>query len=120
MTGFKSTLIEFARSIEIILIILPSKLIVELFQERLAFSWLIGFQLEYYAISSVSYIFKARERRRCQGGTLFGDHLSCKVFNFFKFSTGAAETVESKHTLEHFGRDKGLNIKSYHSDNDIF
>ena len=51
---------------------------------------------------------------------MFVDHASGKVFNFCQFSTGATETVESKHTLEHFARDEGFKIKSYHSDNGIF
>ena len=61
-----------------------------------------------------------REQQGYQAGTLFVDHASGKVFNFCQFSTGAAETVESKHTLEHFARDEGFKIKSYHSDNGIF
>ena len=61
-----------------------------------------------------------RERQGYQAGTLFVDHASGKVFNFCQFSTGATETVESKHTLEHFARDEGFKIKSYHSDNGIF
>ena len=42
------------------------------------------------------------------------------MFNFCQFSPGAAETVESKHTFEHFAWDEGFKIKSYHSDNGIF
>ena len=61
-----------------------------------------------------------REQQGYQAGTLFIYHSSGKVFNVYQFSTGAAETVERKHTLEHFAQDKGFKIKSYHSDNCIF
>ena len=54
------------------------------------------------------------------GGTLFVDHASGKIFNFCQFSITGSETVDSKHKLEHFARNEGFKIKSYHSDNGIF
>jgi hypothetical protein len=40
-----------------------------------------------------------RELQGYQAVTLFVDSANGKVFNFCQFSTGAVETVESKHTL---------------------
>ena len=61
-----------------------------------------------------------REHKGYQAGTLFVDHTSGNVLNFCQFSTGAAEPVESKHTLAHFAQDKGFKISLHHLDNGIF
>ena len=52
--------------------------------------------------------------------TLFVDSVSKRVFVEFQRSTGATETVASKHSIERQARDAGVEIKSFRADNGIF
>ena len=52
--------------------------------------------------------------------SLFVDSVSKKVFVEFQRSTGAKETVKSKHNIERQSRDAGVKIKSFRADNGIF
>jgi hypothetical protein len=53
-------------------------------------------------------------------GTLFVDHASGKIFNFFQLSNNAAKTITSKSCLGALANGKTINIKSFHTDNGIF
>ncbi len=61
-----------------------------------------------------------REQIGSSCGTLFVDHASGKLFNFFHYSTNAIETISSKHCLESLAWQEGISIKKYHADNGVF
>ena len=52
--------------------------------------------------------------------TLFVDSISKKIFIEFQHSTGAKETIDSKHRMERDAFHSGVKIKSYRADNGIF
>jgi hypothetical protein len=53
-------------------------------------------------------------------GTLFVDHVNCKLFNFCQYSTNANETIISKHQLESIAWQEKITIKKYHADIGVF
>ena len=52
--------------------------------------------------------------------TIFVDSISHKVYAEFQQSTGAAETVASKHEVEIDAKSCGVNLKAFRADNGIF
>ncbi len=60
---------------------------------------------------------------KCQGytcGAFCVDHSSSKIFNFCQLLNNAAEIITSKSCLEALANNKTINIKSFHTNNQIF
>ena len=61
-----------------------------------------------------------REKQGFNGGTLYVDHASGKIFNKCQISLRAGETIRGKMALEALARDCGNVIKSFQTDNGVF
>ena len=61
-----------------------------------------------------------REKQGYSCGTLFVDHATGKIFNYYQFLNNAGKAVASKNNLEKPAREEGFTIKSFHSDNGVF
>ena len=62
----------------------------------------------------------SRDHLKYNGGTLFIDHASSKIFNHLQISLRSGETLVGKRVLEHAASDLGIAIKGLRSDNGIF
>ena len=52
--------------------------------------------------------------------TLFVDSISKKIFAEFQRSTGAEESLDSKHSMEREAKTSGISIKAFRSNNGVF
>ena len=59
-------------------------------------------------------------RSRIHCGTVFMDYISSNSFTHLQRSTGGIGTVAAKLSYELYAGSFGVNIKCYHTDNDIF
>ena len=62
----------------------------------------------------------SNDRNKYNGGTIFVDHASGKIFNYHQISLRAGETIQSKRQLELCARRHGITIKKFHGDNGVF
>lgn len=69
------------------------------------------------SISSSGY---SSTRHGYNGGTIFVDHCSGKVFHHPQRTITASDTIRGKLLFEREAADVGVSIKSYHSDNGVF
>ena len=61
-----------------------------------------------------------KEKQGFNGGTLYVDHASGKIFNKCQISLRAGETIRGKMALEALARDSGHSIKAFQTDNGVF
>eukprot|EP00957_Ditylum_brightwellii_P052653 3992180-Ditylum_brightwellii.AAC.1 len=54
------------------------------------------------------------------GGTIFVDHASGKIFLYYQESLSASEYIKSMLKLEREAAESGIKIQSLHTDNGIF
>ena len=60
---------------------------------------------------------KETKKEKYVGGTLFVDHASGYIHLRNQQSLRVGDTLKSKHSFEHFAKEHGIKIKSYHADN---
>ena len=62
----------------------------------------------------------SRDSMKYNGGTIFVDHASGKVFNYCQISLRSGETLMGKRILEHDAADHNIVLRNFQADNGVF